>query len=90
MPNQVNGNVKEARSKMLFEMSNENQLYYNKNLVGEKVEVLFEDKEIRDGVTYYKGHTQNYILVKYKTKEDLENKLKVVEIKKVEIESVLA
>ena len=80
MPNQVNGNVKEARSKMLIEMSNENQLYYNKNLVGKKVEVLFEDKEIQDGVTYYKGHTQNYIMVKYKTDEDLENIIKKVEI----------
>ena len=80
MSNQVNGNIKEARSKMLIEMSNENQLYYNKNLVGKKVEVLFEDKEILDGVTYYKGHTQNYILVKYKTQEELENNLRAVEI----------
>ena len=88
MPNQVNGNVKEARSKMLIEMSNESQLYYNKNLVGKKVEVLFEDKEIRDGVTYYKGHTQNYILVKHKTHEELENNLKVVKILEAEEENV--
>ena len=88
MPNQVNGNVKEARSKRLIEMSNENQLYYNKNLVGKKVEVLFEDKEIQDGVTYYKGHTQNYILVKYKTDKELENNLEVVEIVEAEGEYV--
>ena len=88
MPNQVNGNVKEARSKRLIEMSNENQLYYNKNLVGKKVEVLFEDKEIQDGVTYYKGHTQNYIFVKYKTHEELENNFKEVEILEAEGEYV--
>ena len=88
MQNQVNGNVKEARSKRLIEMSNENQLYYNKNLVGKKVEVLFEDKEIQDGVTYYKGHTQNYILVKYKTDKELENNLEVVEIVEAEGEYV--
>ena len=88
MPNQVNGNVKEARSKRLIEMSNENQLYYNKNLVGKKVEVLFEDKEIQDGVTYYKGHTQNYIFVKYKTHEELENNFEEVEILEAEGEYV--
>ena len=88
MPNQVNGSIKEARSKMLIEMSNQNQLYYNKNLVGKNVEVLFEDKEIHDEVTYYKGHTQNYILVKYKTYEELENNLRMVEILEAEEEYV--
>jgi len=80
MPNQIDGNIKEARSKMLIEMSNENQLYYNKKLIGQMVEVLFEDTEVRDGIAYYKGHTQNYILVKYKTNEKLENVLKEVKV----------
>ena len=88
MPNQVHGNIKEARSKKMIELSNENQLYYNKELVGQNVEVLFEDKEIQDGVTYYKGHTQNYILVKYKTSEELENALKEIEIEDAEEEFV--
>ena len=79
MPNQVDGNVKESRSKIFIELSNKNQLEYNKNLIGQIVEVLFEDEETRDGVTYYKGHTQNYILVKYKTDEQLENAFKEVE-----------
>ena len=80
MPNQIDGNIKEARSKKLIELSNENQKMYNQQLVGKDVEVLFEDKEVEDGITYFRGHTQNYILVKYKTDENLENTLKNVRV----------
>ena len=90
MPNQVDGNIKEIRSKKLIELSNKNQLEYNKCLVGKTVEVLFEDKEIDNGITYYKGHTQNYILVKYKTDEEIENILKDVKILEAENENVKA
>ena len=80
MQNQIDGNIKEARSKRLIELSNENQKIYNESLVGQEVEVLFEDKEIENGSSYYRGHTQNYILVKYKTDEKLENVLKKIVI----------
>ena len=76
MKDQVDGNIKEQRSRILITLSNENQKEYNVSLIGKKVEVLFEDK---DG-EYYKGHTQNYILVKYKTDEILDNTLRDVEI----------
>ena len=76
MKEQVDGNIKEQRSKILITLSNENQKEYNVSLIGKNVEVLFEDK---DG-EYYKGHTQNYILVKYKTDEILDNTLRDVEI----------
>lgn len=77
MPNQIDGNIKEARSKRLIELSQNNELEYNKSHISDEVEVLFEE---RDG-DYYKGHTKNYIVVKYKTQDELENcilKLKVV------------
>lgn len=77
MENQIDGNIKEERSKELIELSNKNQEEYNKSYIGRKVEVLFEEK---DG-EYYKGHTQNYIMVKYKTDENLENTIKEVEVK---------
>ena len=80
MPGQVNGNIKEMRSKKLIQLSNENEKYYHDKLIGKTVEVLFEDKEVDNGVTYYKGHTQNYILIKYRTDENLENTLKEVKI----------
>mgnify|MGYP004501450325 FL=1 len=80
MPNQIDGKIKETRSKKLIELSNKNQMKYNEKLIGRNVEVLFEDKEIENGITYYKGHTQNYILVKYKTNENLENTFKNIKI----------
>ena len=85
-PNQVDGNIKEIRSKKLIELSNENEYNYNKSMIGQIVEVLFEDKEIENGKTYYKGHTQNYMLVKYETSENLENKLRNVKILQTEKE----
>ena len=90
MPDQVDGNIKEIRSKRLIELSNKNQLKYNEQLIGQNVEVLFEDKEIENGMTYYKGHTQNYILVKYKTSEELENTLKKVNVLMAENECTRA
>lgn len=86
MENQIDGNIKEERSKELIELSNKNQEEYNKSYIGKKVEVLFEEK---DG-EYYKGHTQNYIMVKYKTDENIENTIKEVEVKSAEIEDVEA
>ena len=80
MQNQLDGKIKETRSKKLIELSNKNQMKYNEKLIGKNVEVLFEDKEIENGITYYKGHTQNYILVKYKTNENLENTFKNIKI----------
>jgi len=87
--NQVDGKIKEVRSKKLIELSNKNQLEYNKSMVGQKVEVLFEDKEVREGITYFKGHTKNYVLVKYKTDEELENTLRELRILKAEAENVV-
>lgn len=87
MPNQVQGDVKESRSKKLIELSNKNQLEYNQKYIDKDVEVLFEEK---DENGYYKGHTQNYILVEYKSSENLENKIKVVKIKGADTEHVIA
>ena len=68
MPNQVDGTVKDERSKVLLKLSDENEEKYNSEYVGETVEVLFEEK---DG-DFYKGHTTNYIEVWAKG-ESLEN-----------------
>lgn len=76
MTEQVDGNIKEQRSKILIQISNENQKRYNQQYIGKNVEVLFEEKEGK----YIKGHTPNYILVKYETNENLENAIKKVKI----------
>ena len=74
----------------MIELSNENQKRYNEKLVGKEVEVLFEDQAIEEKKKYFKGHTQNYILVKYETDENLENTLKSVKIKSADVEHVNA
>ena len=90
MPEQVDGNIKEKRSKKLIEMSEQNQKGYNEKLIGKEVEVLFEEEEKKDNEIFYKGHTSNYILVKYKTTENFETQIRKVKIKKADIENVEA
>ncbi len=77
MPNQVDGSIKEIRSKKLIELSNKFEREYLNSYIGKEIEVLFEEK---DG-EYYKGHTSNYLLVKYKSNEDLENRIVKVRLK---------
>ena len=71
MPNQIDGNKKEERSRKLIELSNKNEKEYNQQYIGKEMEVLFEEE--KDGV--WQGHTKNYILAHYKTEENLENKI---------------
>ncbi len=80
MPNQVDGEIKEERSKKLLELSKENELAFNKKYLGQEVEVLFEEREGK----YFKGHTTNYILVYKETDEDLENKMLKVTIQNID------
>ena len=75
MPNQVDGSIKEHRSKRLLELSDQNEEMYNSEYVGKNVEVLFEEK---DG-EFFKGHTTNYIEVWTKN-DNLENVICSVKI----------
>ena len=86
MPNQIDGNIKEQRSKKLIDLSNKNELEYNKKYIGKTVEVLFEEEK----TGLYKGHTQNYILVYCKSNENLSNKIVKVNCKKIENEYIIA
>lgn len=72
MENQINGNIKEERSKKLIELSNSNEFQYNKSYIGKEIEILFEEE--KNGT--YKGHSKNYILAHYKTNENVENSIK--------------
>lgn len=58
MPNQVDGNIKELRSKKLIELSDLNEINYLKSYIGKKISVLWEEE--KNGVI--KGHTPNYLL----------------------------
>ena len=86
MLNQINGDIKEERSKKLIELSDRNEIEYNKSYIGKNVEVLFEEE--KDGM--YKGHTQNYIMVYCQSKENLDNKIIDVVCEKAEKEHIIA
>ena len=79
MKGQVEPTRKEERSKILIELSNENEIEYNKGLIGKEVEVLFEEKE--KGL--YRGHTANYIVVNVSSDKDISNQLKNVKITEI-------
>ena len=76
MKNQVPGDIKEERSKKLIELSDKNQKEDNEKYIGQKLEVLFEEREKE----YIKGHTTNYIVVKTKTDKQIENTIQTVRI----------
>ena len=71
MPNQVDGNIKEERSKKLLDLSDINEKEYNKAYINKEVEVLFEEE--KEGI--WKGHTKNYVLVYCKNNQCLQNKI---------------
>lgn len=76
MPNQIDGKIKEERSKKLIELSDKNEEEYNRETIGKTVNVLFEEKVGE----YYKGHTTNYITVNAKSEENVIDKIKEVKI----------
>ncbi len=76
MPMQIDEQIKEQRSKKLIKLSDKNQTDYNEAYIGKEVSVLFEERENE----YFKGHTQNYILVKAKTDKNIQNQIKEVKI----------
>ena len=82
MPNQVDGNIKEQRSRTLIQLSNECENSYNESYIVKNVKVLFE--EFEDG--YFRGHTTNYMMVNVKG-EAKDEKTFVNQILNVKIES---
>lgn len=80
MPNQIEANVKEQRSKRLIELSNKNEKNFIEINIGKTLEVLFETKTNDE---YTEGHTTNYIAVKAKG-TNLENTKQFVKIEKTE------
>ncbi len=80
MKNQIDGNIKEKRSTLLINLSNENENYYLNQYLGKQVEVLFEEKEGE----YFKGHTSNYMIAKLKTNKNMQNVIEKIKVKTVE------
>ena len=86
MKNQIDGNEKEKRSKLLLELSDKYELMYNKENIDKEHEILIEEE--RDG--YYIGHTKNYILAKCKIDDTEKEKISNLENKIVKVKGVFS
>ena len=73
MKNQINGNDKDERSKILLNLSDKYEEEYNKEYINKELEILIEEK--KDG--YYIGHSDNYIQTRLSSNniQGLENKI---------------
>ena len=84
MPGQHNNATKEARSKAAIAVAEEMSRTYRENLVGTKLEVLFEES---DG-QYFTGHAPNYVKV-YAEGENLHNQIRTVTVTEVYKDGVI-
>ena len=80
---QVDGNIKEERSKMLIKLNGENEKEFIDKFVEVELEVLYEQK-CNSTDEFYEGYTPNYIKVIAKTENNLSGKIiktKLIEAK---------
>ena len=81
MPNQLDGTVKDERSKALIELNDINEHTFTEKFIGRVMDVLIE-KEIKDKPDYYEGYTRNYIkVIVHCMSADITGKIVDVEIK---------
>lgn len=90
MGDQIDGNIKEKRSKLLIELSNKNEKEFIEKFIGKEMDVLIENEvKGKDGV--YEGYTRNYIKVQVPcTCADVTGKIVDIEIEKAENEYGIA
>ncbi|MCR1897850.1 tRNA (N(6)-L-threonylcarbamoyladenosine(37)-C(2))-methylthiotransferase MtaB [Irregularibacter muris] len=86
-PNQVNGEIKEERSKRLIKLASTMEKNYYQRFVVSKREILFEQEDSRRK-HYFEGLTDNYIRVFVPSKEDIKGQIKSVLLKDVKEESM--
>ena len=85
MKNQILPQIKEERSNKLLMLSDEYEKEYLKSYLNKEIDVLFEEKENE----FWKGHTSNYLMVKLKSNENLNNKIVKVKLKKLDELSII-
>ena len=69
MPNQLDGTVKDKRSKALIELNNKNEGDFTKSIVGRVMDVLIE-QPVKGKDDVYEGYTRNYVKVEVKGIEE--------------------
>lgn len=62
MPDQIDGTVKEKRSKALIELNDKNEGDFSRSLVGREMDVLVE-QEVSKKPGVFEGYTRNYVKV---------------------------
>lgn len=82
MENQVDGNIKEERSKKLIELNEYNEGIFSKALVGRNMDVLIE-REVKGTPGVFEGYTRNYVKV-HVTGASLEIIGKIINVKILE------
>ena len=84
MPNQLDGTVKDERSKALIELNDINEHAFTEKFIGRVMDVLIE-KEIKDKPDYYEGYTRNYIkVIVHCMSADITGKIVDIKIEKAE------
>lgn len=75
MPDQIDEQVKAARSEKLIALGHDMSKEFRKFYIGKNEEVLFEEKAVIGDKEYFVGYTKEYVKVTKKTDENLENQI---------------
>ena len=75
MPDQIDEQVKAARSEKLIALGHDMSKEFGKFYIGKNEEVLFEEKAVIGDKEYFVGYTKEYVKVAKKTDENLENQI---------------
>lgn len=79
MDGQITEQEKTARSHVLLALDEQRRREYMESFLGREIEVLMEEQIEIDGVTYWTGHTREYLHVAVLSEENLMNRmLKVI------------
>lgn len=75
MPDQIDEQIKAARSEKLIALDHDMSKEFRKFYIGKNEEVLFEEKAVIGDKEYFVGYTKEYVKVAKKTDENLENQI---------------
>lgn len=75
MPDQIDEQIKAARSEKLIELGHDMSKEFRKFYIGKNEEVLFEEKAVIGDKEYFVGYTKEYVKVAKETAENLENQI---------------
>lgn len=75
MPDQIDEQIKAARSEKLIALGHDMSKEFRKFYIGKNEEVLFEEKAVIGDKEYFVGYTKEYVKVTKETDENLENQI---------------